>query len=331
MALPMLKQIKRKHPESHITWLCGKSVADLLRQFKEIDELLVIDEVQLVSGSLLQRLTEMAGIWKKLLFKKFDLQLYFYYSNLYKLLLLPASFGEIRRFNKNPKNRINPVPARHHSAAYVATFEQLEGSFQLELDYPTFHFHNPEFLQWRSAVGSKKVAVLSCGGAKNFLRSDDLRRWPIDRYVALGEKLIEAGFHLVLSGAPSDNWVTDHFQHLSFENKIGKLDLKNFISFLSVCNVLITHDSGPLHLADLANCPVVGIFGPTNPGDFRSLQPRSVHLWGGENLSCRPCYDGRMYANCAKSICLETISVHAVFASVQKVISSKEQLISESG
>lgn len=322
MALPMLRQIRENEPNAHISWICGKTVANLLTQFEEIDELIVVDETKLMEGSIPGRIFEILRIWKSIAFRRFDCQLYFYYSNLYKILLLPAFFKEIRRFNKNPSKRLNPVPARHHSASYVATFQNLEGPFELDLKYPKFRFQNDDHKIWREKIKTKSVVVLSCGGAKNFLRSDDLRRWPIEHYVALAEKLVKAGFEVVLSGGPGDAWVTEHFQNIPHQSFIGKLDLNNFIAFLSVCDVLITHDSGPLHLADLANCPVVGLFGPTNPGDFRSLQTRSVYLWGGEYLHCRPCYDGRMYAACSNAMCLKSLAVEDVFHAALRVENS---------
>lgn len=323
MALPLLSEIRKKEPTAKISWLCGKSVEPLLRQFEEIDELIVVDESKLLKGSIWDRLVEILRIWKIMAFRAFHCQFYFYYSNLYKILVIPASFKSIKRFNKNPAKRLNPVPARHHSAAYVATYLELEGPFELTLDYPKFRFQNGEHGLWRKEIGERSVAVLSCGGAKNFLRSDDLRRWSIENYVALAKKLVDEGFLVVLSGGPGDSWVSEHFNQIPHQDWIGKFDLPNFISFLSVCDVLITHDSGPLHLADLAKCPVVGLFGPTNPGDFRSLQPRSVSLWGGAHLHCRPCYDGRMYAQCSNALCLKSLSVETVLSAVIQVVGNK--------
>lgn len=320
MALPLLTEIRKKHPQAHISWLCGTAVQPLLQQFKEIDSLIVVDEVMLLKGSIFQRILTILGVWKKLAFRKFDLQLYYYFSPLYRLLILPARFVSVRSFNKNPKHRINPHPVTHHTYGYINTFLQLEGPYQLDVQYPNYGFEVEAFKQWKQSLGGKKVIVFSSGGAQNFLRTDELRRYPMDRYVKIAESLVKQGHLVVLSGGKNDAWVADHFSHLPIENRIGTLDLNQFIAFLKVSDLLITHDTGPLHLADLAWCPVVAMFGPTNPSNVKSLNPSSIHLWGGENLHCRPCYDGREYARCPKNICMDDIEPEMVVAAARKIL-----------
>lgn len=320
MALPLLPEIRKKHPDATITWLCGTAVYPLLRQFKDIDELIVVNEVQLLKGGVFGRLFEILKVWKKLTLRTFDLQLYYYFSSAYKLLILPARFREVRSFNKNPKNRINPHPVTHHTFGYVNTFLNLEGPFQLEIQYPPYQFEVEAYQDWRKKLGTQKVVVFSSGGAQNFLRTDELRRYPMENYVKIAEMLVSRGYLVVLSGGKNDEWVAEHFAHLPVENRIGQMDLNHFIAFLKVADLLITHDTGPLHLADLAWCPVVAMFGPTNPSNVKSLNPASVHLWGGAHLHCRPCYDGREYAKCPKNICMDDLVPEKVVDAVLSVL-----------
>ena len=308
MALPLLKRIKKKHPHAHVTWLCGKVVVELLSQYKEIDLLIVVDENQLISQGVAGKIKAIISVWKHLLFKKFDLVLYFYFSDLYKILILPASWSSFKRFDKSGSKRLNPIPGRHHSSDYISTFEEPTGPFTFEASYPEFLYRNVDLERLRANDKDKKWVVLSCGGAKNILRDDDLRRWPIESYVALAKALADGEFKIILSGAPSDKWVEKHFEGIDFQSFIGILKLNDFVALLKVSNLLITHDSGPLHLADIAGCPVIGIFGPTIPQEKTSLQPKSTFIWGGENLSCRPCYDGKSYAHCQDNQCMKLTS-----------------------
>lgn len=322
MCLPLVAHIRKKHPGARITWLCGSQVAPMLRQFPDIDEVLEVDEKSLMTGSPFARISTILSVWKKLGFRNFDQTLYFYYSNLYKLLLLPASSKRTDRFERNPAKRQNPIPGRHHSWDYIQTFENSDGPFQFDLSYPTFSYQNTGFenLHSRQNTGKKRIA-LSCGGAKNLLRDDDLRRWPVNRYRELALLLTQNGYELILTGAPSDLWVLEHFEGIEYQNFIGKAGLNDFILLLKTADLLITHDSGPLHLADLANCPVLGLFGPTIPHEKASLQTRSAWIWGGENLHCRPCYDGRNYSVCSSNDCLKQVSAQTVFAKAVGMLS----------
>ncbi len=317
MCLPVVSLIKKQNPNARITWICGKIVSPFLNRFPEIDQLIEIDESRLLKGSFFEKIKEITKTWKKLAGLRFDQTLYFYYSNLYKILIVPAGKGIIKRFNKNPSQRIRPVPARHHTFEYLSVFEEEKAPNQIQFVYPSITFREEDFFHFKHLKKKDNLIAFSCGGAKNFLRNDDLRRWPINHYVSLAQHLIQNGFEIVLTGAKSDDWVTESFNEVPHHNFIGKLNLPEFVGLLSLCKLMVTHDSGPLHLADIAQIPSLGLFGPTNPGDFRSLHQNSEFIWGGENLACRPCYDGRTYARCEDNLCMKSIDIELVKQKIQ--------------
>lgn len=316
MCLPLVAHIKEKHPHANITWLCGQSVYSLLKCFRAIDECVPVDDRKLLTGSSLDKISAILACHKKLAGRSFDLGLYYYHSKSYQSLLLTAKVKTWRGFNKMGKAQAAPIPFRHHSHEYIRVFENFEGSFELKPQYPEFEIDSAKDIE---PFSPKRIA-LSCGGAKNLLRDDDLRRWPISHYVQLAKNLIEAGYEVVLTGAPTDAWILPHFEGLNLTNKVGKYNLPEYIRFLSACRLLVTHDSGPLHMADLANCPVLGLFGPTIPQEKCSLQVKSRFLWGGEHLACRPCYDGRNYASCKDNLCLKTLRPEVVYQTVQEML-----------
>ncbi len=61
------------------------------------------------------------------------------------------------------------------------------------------------------------------------------------------------------------------------------------------------------------------LFGPTMPSQFLVPDERTVVLWGGEQLACRPCYDGRDFARCADNICISSIPVARVLEAVESL------------
>ncbi len=160
----------------------------------------------------------------------------------------------------------------------------------------------------------RKIA-LAPGGAKNVMRDDALRRWPIEHYAKLAILLREKGYEVVITGAETDGWCSEYF--LGFENLIGKTGLLELIDFYKQCSLLITHDSGPMHLAKLSDCEVIALFGPTNPFE-RTGSPEKIHvIWGGKDLPCRPCYDGKNYPPCKSNICLKQITPEEVLELVE--------------
>lgn len=310
MALPLLPEIKKRYPGACITWLCGKQVEPLLKNVSDIDKLISVDEKALFSNGVQGKIKSVWSVWKQLAGRRFDLVLYYYHSSLYKILFFPARYTEIKGFGSLGDGSQLPVPGRHHSLEYIQAFSEEKGPVSLKPSYPAYR--HPEGAPFLKRNPDKRIIALSCGGAKNILRDDDLRRWPVEHYRKLAEILLEKGFEVVLTGSAGDRWILPHFEKLAVQDWTGKLHLTDFIRFLGECDLLITHDSGPLHLADLAPCPVLALFGPTMPEEKISLHPASRFIWGGKDLACRPCYDGKEYANCRSNDCLKVISPNQV-------------------
>jgi ADP-heptose:LPS heptosyltransferase len=85
----------------------------------------------------------------------------------------------------------------------------------------------------------------------------------LDHYVKLAEALVEAGVPITLAGGPADDWVCPAFAHLPVRNLVGQTDLTGMVELLSQAAVVVTHDSGPLHLATITRAGLVTLFGPT--------------------------------------------------------------------
>ena len=81
---------------------------------------------------------------------------------------------------------------------------------------------------------------------------------------------------------------------------------------LAAASVVVSHDTGPMHLARLVRAPLVALFGPTAPSTFVPADERTHVLWGGATLACRPCYDGREVAPCRSNLCMQDIDVATV-------------------
>jgi heptosyltransferase-2 len=165
--------------------------------------------------------------------------------------------------------------------------------------------------------------VLAPAGAKNMMRDDALRRWPIENYVHLASALLDQGFEVVLAGGPSDAWAIPAFAELAVTDLIGKLTLPQMLSLLDDSDVMVTHDTGPLHMAGITKVGIVSIFGPTDPRGRLPQRSNTVALWGGEGFACRPCYDGRDYAPCLHNGCMHQVSVEMVVREVKAVIDQR--------
>lgn len=308
MALPFVSAVKERWPEGQLTWLCGKEVEPLLRAVESIDELLVVDEAKLLAQ---KQIGELFKVWKALFGRKFDQIFTFHSDPRYRLLSLSARSKD-RRFWSRGSGRCHPLPGRYHAEECIQMLDQAEGAIERQLRFPA--------VQWPKTPLKRRTRVLLApGGAKNSLADDALRRWPVTSYAEVAKELSRE-FDVVVVGGKSDAWVVPYFQGLSVEMKVGTLGLLELGAWMRQSDLVITHDSGPLHLAKLADCPAIALFGPTQPSEKVSPQEKVKVLWGGQRLSCRPCYNGKTYAKCSENRCLKEISAERVIEEARQML-----------
>ena len=318
MALAMVEAIDRLFPGAHITWVCGKSVVPLLKANQRINEIIPVDDRKLFRGGLGGALSELIPLWFKLLGKRFDLVVTGHSDSRYQLLSLTV-WARIRRQFGDFKTGRWPVPGRYHAHEYVRLITGQNDSEAVSATVPILTLSLRPPLSQKIKSENKTIA-LAPGGAKNLLRDDALRRWPLENYIQLAQKLIKNGHQVIITGSASDEWIQDSFKKLSVVDLVGQTSIEDLIAVFANSNVVITHDSGPFHLAVVSGKPVIGLFGPTNPWEKAPRNEKIKIIWGGEALACRPCYDGKNYADCKNNLCLKQVSANEVYGEVEKML-----------
>jgi ADP-heptose:LPS heptosyltransferase len=149
----------------------------------------------------------------------------------------------------------------------------------------------------------------------------ELRRWPLDRFVALSKWLLQEKKLVPI-------WVGtgDEEQQLNEAFALGAVGKKwvapegssllSFYAFIASSKLYVGNESGPLQLADIAEIPMVAIYGPGVPDVFypRSARSRVLH----EVLDCNPC--DQIHCVRPSDRCIDRISVASVQLAVSEVI-----------
>jgi heptosyltransferase II len=302
---------------THIDWLCGPAVAPLLSCYKWIRPI-VVNDARLIGGSRIQSIAEVIRTWSKLKGTSYELCATLQYDRRYRLLTLPVRSKKKVAMDWDIRER-QLISERHHSAEYARILCGLEDTHRAENVAPLA----PDVLPENPVpIGAKKRIALAPGGARNLLRDDPLRRWPVAEYVKLTKLLVDQGYEVILTGGPTDKWVEQEFSSLPVHSYVGLWSIPETLAFYNSCDCVITHDSGPMHLAGLMDCSLVALFGPTAASKALPRRDRVVGLWGGEKLPCRPCYDGREYAPCSWNGCMAMIRPEYVASIVETLVVS---------
>ncbi|MCB9549098.1 MAG: glycosyltransferase family 9 protein [Myxococcales bacterium] len=137
------------------------------------------------------------------------------------------------------------------------------------------------------------------------------KRWPAERFAAVGRLLAAAGLAVVVVGGPGEGPLLERVAGPTGRVLPITEPLDRVAALVATAAVAVGNDSGVLHLAASVATPFVALFGPTPPGRWapRGSQGRVV----AHELPCAPCSDhGRRPCRLGSTACLVGVSVEAV-------------------
>jgi heptosyltransferase-2 len=304
-----------------IDWVCGPSIAELLRSYSWIN-VIVADDRAILHGALPERIRGLTGLWKQIARTRYDLSATLYYDTRWRILTLPVRANRSLTLSNTDRAR-RILPTRHHSNEFARILLGWPDTYR-ETNLPPLRPDRLPAAPIATRTTARRIAMVPAG-ANNMVRQQTLRRWPSDRYATLAAKLmLERGWEIVLLGGPGDVWVREDFKaianHPHLTDLIGATTLPELISVADTCDLVLSHDTGPLHLAALSRAPLLALFGPTDPSSFLPRRPNVRVLWGGAGLACRPCYDGRDFAPCESNGCMQSIATETVLATIDEML-----------
>lgn len=321
MTLPVLSALREKYQNPEITWICGKLAVPVLKKTLFDINIIEVDEYKLFGKSKFTALVELIRIYLILPSLFFTAKYIFYKHFAYRLAF---SFVFAAKTEHLAPNNIRGIPMLGRSMPYEFV-RLITGSDDSNLPAPALPEINlSEKKNIRIKFGlTGNYIVLTPAGAKNFMREGFLRRWDAQNYRELASKLIDEGFEVVITGSEDDKWVSAEFSGVNVIDLVGKTALDELIDVFAYSDLVVAHDSGPLHLAQLSGAKVVGLFGPTIPKELTHINFKGVtpmYIYGGENLFCSPCFNQSSFPNCSNNLCMKNIQVNDVFNLVKQCI-----------
>lgn len=140
---------------------------------------------------------------------------------------------------------------------------------------------------WRERLGRRSGPVVGFVPGSNA----PARRWPVERFAAVARRLAGRGVGVVALGGPAERALTARVagEAAGALDAGGATDLGGLVALLSLCDAVVTNDTGPMHLAASVGVPTVTLWGPSAPGEAAPPGPEHRRL-AGPDLPCRPCF-----------------------------------------
>ena len=329
MTIPALRELRRVFPDSHIVLHTRAWARGIFKDADFIDELLTFDKGK---SAFLNVLEQSNGLRKR----KFDLA-----------ILFPNSFeaAATARLGK-VKTRIGyatdgrsflltdalPVPEwknrRHEVFYYLNIVAEIEKKFQgattvwerephFELDVSEERKTRARKMLAENGVDLSKKIVVFVAGSTN----SRAKRWQTESYAQLNDRIqIEQNANVVLIGSKDELDVSIEVAAKSNTKPIiltGKTDLAEAAAILSVCDLVVSNDTGPAHIAAALGTKTLVIFGPTNPLTTRPF-PENAEIFY-KNVECSPC----MLRDCPiDHRCMTRISTEEVLVKAQDLLTA---------
>jgi heptosyltransferase-2 len=302
-----------------IHWICGKAARPLLESYSWI-HIIAVDDAAILKGTTAQRLRHIVGLWRRIAGTHWDVCATLYYDRRYRILTLPVRANRRVALSSESRER-NIVAVRSYSDEFARILLDLPDECRPRGFSPL----RPDRLPPPPLPASKskrRIAVVP-GGTSNLIAQQILRRWPIENFVAVAAECRRREWEVVLLGGPGDEWVRPHFENIAVTDCIAMFSLPEVISLCDTCDGVISHDTGPMHLAGLSDTCLIAIFGPSNPGHVLPRRAGVLAIWGGQEYACRPCYDLRTYAPCPSAGCMREVTPELVMEQLDRLLANR--------
>lgn len=334
MTTPLLEVIHAAYPGATISYVAGTWSKVIPEHHPAVNEVIDCGTVGIPGRYSLNDYMKLTQILRQ---HHFDMA--FVPDRSPMLALLPWFAGIPRRvgldslgrgFSLTDRVRVSSSPAqlRHHAEIYL----DLARALDLPINHPRMRFEpTPE--ERRTAATCCKVQVaLFAGGGSNPGMELTAKRWPLDRYRALAQKLVrELDVRVLLIGGPGDMALNQQLldgldvPEGTVENIAGKTSFGELAAQLEQCVLFTGNDSSPMHLAAAVGIAVIAIFGPTSPqeyGPYPLDDAKHVALW--RHPTGQPCFFLGKMQPCSQCTCMQSVTLDDVWNAVQRLIPSTQ-------
>jgi heptosyltransferase-2 len=316
MTMPALKALRRSLPEARISILVKPWVSPLFKNNPDIDEVILYEDEHMgLRGKI-----RLSRVLRR---KKFCAAILF--QNAFDAALLTFLSGVKTRAGYRTDGRgfllsdPVPVPPDIKNSHEIYYYLNLLGSLGLDAAYsdPYIRLSLEERLQARGALSEMKRPLLGLNPGATY---GSAKRWFPERFAEIGNWFInETGGSVVIYGGTQEVDIAEEIYKRVPDHGLllaGRTSLRDLVGLISESDVIVTNDSGPMHIAYAVRTPQVAIFGSTDP--------RLTGPVGGENVvltsdvACSPCFE----RTCSKADlnCMYAITTDDVYLGIKKLL-----------
>ncbi len=332
--IPCLNALRANFPQAHITWLIEEEAADIILNHPALDRVIISKRKRWMrnfkAGKYLQTIRQCINLIKEIRDTHYDLLIDFQGLLKSSILIIlchakrKAGFGQGMEHSECShlflNERVPPVDMNTHA---VQRELQLLKSLGIKGDDAAYKLPISEAEQ-EEAKDILRAATID--DQRPFIAINPMTTWATKHwqnagFAKLGDQLIDNGFNVVFTGSMGDQpAITEiiNLMHGKAVNLAGRTTLKTVAAIFSQAHIVVSTDTGPMHIAAAVGTPVVAIFGPTAP--WRTGPYGEQHTVIRTDISCSPCF--KKICERGDHYCMQQIQPDQIFEAVQKTLRS---------
>ncbi len=263
-ALPIVQALKEANPKMTLGWVVRRRCADVLRGNPYIDQLYVMPDKPSFNELRVLRSELIAGRYEMAL----DMQGLLLSGLVTRLSGAPVRLGWDRNREANALFLTHPiVPGKaqnKHEVDLLYSFAEALGVQTTHAEFTPQPYLAAEGMaqaqEWLSGLPQPKIA-LNVGASRAY------KRWETAKWTEVAQGLTGQGRGIIFVGDKNDAEIVAQITPSlkNYADAAGKTTLRELASVLASCDLLVTADTGPMHVAVAVGTPVVALFGATDP------------------------------------------------------------------
>jgi lipopolysaccharide heptosyltransferase II len=344
LTLPLVQALKKTYPSAEIDMLATPASAKVVTSHPDLSEIITYDpNIWRRPQALFQgkNWREARALRQRLRARNYDLVVCAHGAWASVVALLSGAPRRIGFAKESYRGLLtDTVPGGHwqpgdhqHEVDYSLQLARAAGARADVLDrvphLPVDQQAQQQVAQLLAQAGLRAgKPLIACHVASHNGQS---KRWPVPYWATLLDRLMrEDGANIVLTGASGDlPFVTEVVQRMREQpvNLAGKTSLLQLAALLKLADLLITGDSGPMHIAAAVGTPLIAIHGPTDPALSGPVSPEATVV--RDTIWCSPCYTARGPADCRffTTQCMKNILPERIFALVHEKLNMQQEVV----
>jgi len=302
---PVVLVLREHYPDAKIHFITKKVFVPLVDTLGCIDTIHIWEEYKSLS--------------KLIKLGKNHFELVIDLHNKFNTFLIKTLVNGKRTITYNKKHNLRKKIVNHVTNEsikstvdlYFSVLRKLE--IQTELTAPRLHPNSKVVI--KKEFGKHLIGIFPGALHKT-------KQYPIEQMAEVIKGLDE-NYQIVLLGSLSENGLVEKLIKLSkpdLKNLCGKLSISELISLIDQLDLVISNDSGPMHIAAALHKPQIAIFGATHPNlGFAPLNDKAITL--SANLVCQPCsLHGSKKCPLEHFNCMRFISADQILNSLKAIL-----------